>query len=49
MKEETRIEGPWEYGTKPKINQCKSSVDDARKAKAEANMEILKMGAETAV
>lgn len=49
MKEETRIEGPWEYGVKPKVNQNSASVQEANERKASKNREILDQGAEYAV
>lgn len=45
MKEDTRVEGPWEFGVEPKINQCKDSVDKAREARAELNAKIHELGA----
>lgn len=29
MKEDTRIEGPWEFGEKPKVNTNKASLQEA--------------------
>jgi len=46
MKEETRIEGPFEIGVKPKVNQNPDSVKDANSKRAERNAEIIAMGAE---
>lgn len=44
MKEETRIEGPWEFGTRPIVKQCKDSVEKGREARAQLNKEIAEKG-----
>lgn len=44
MKEDTRVEGPWEFGTAPKINQSADSVAKAREARALLNAEIHSLG-----
>lgn len=49
MKEDTRVEGPYEFGVKPKVNQNAASVKEAHDRRAEANQQILQMGAEAAV
>lgn len=44
MKEDTRVEGPWEYGVRPKVNQNEDSVAKAREARAELNRKIHEVG-----
>lgn len=34
MKEDTRVDGPWEFGVKPIVCQSKSSVEEARAKRA---------------
>lgn len=46
MKEDTRVEGPWEFGKRPLSDNNKADVEEKRAKKAEDNLEILKMGAE---
>lgn len=44
MKEETRLEGPWEFGEAPKVNQNQDSVNKAREKRAKLNAEIHEKG-----
>lgn len=44
MKEDTRLEGPFEFGERPKVNQQKDSVEKARLARAELNQRIHEAG-----
>lgn len=44
LKEDTRVEGPYEFGVRPKVNQQKDSVEKARKARAELNAQIHELG-----
>ena len=37
MKEDTRVDGPWEFGTKPICKNNKQSVKDAQTARAARN------------
>ena len=45
MKEDTRLDGPWEFGECPKVNSSKDSVKKARERRAELNKEIHEKGA----
>lgn len=49
MKEDTRVEGPWEFGKRPLSDNNKADVEEKRAKKAEDNLQILQMGAEQAV
>lgn len=49
MKQETRVEGPFEYGVRPVVKRNKESVEEARAKKAETNKQIMEMGAESAI
>jgi len=49
MKEDTRVEGPFELGIKPKVNQNANSVKEANEKRALKNKEIMEMGAEEAI
>lgn len=44
MKEETRVDGPWEFGSRPVVNQNADSVKRAREKRAELNKEIHEKG-----
>lgn len=48
-KEDTRVEGPWEFGKRPLSDNNKADVEEKRQRKAEENLEILNLGAEMAV
>ena len=49
MKEDTRVDGPWEFGKRPLSDNNKHDVEEARARKAEENASILALGAEEAV
>lgn len=49
MKEDTRVAGPWEFGIKPVVKRNVASVAEARENKAQANKEIIEMGARAAI
>jgi len=44
MKEETRIDGPYEFGERPKVNQNADSVQASKDKRALANKEIHEKG-----
>lgn len=44
MKEDTRQQGPWEFGERPLIKQSKDSVRAAREKRAQLNKEIGEKG-----
>jgi len=44
MKEDTRLEGPWEFGERPKVNRNEDSVKAAREKRALLNQEIHEKG-----
>lgn len=45
MKEDTRIEGPFSFGDRPKVNQSTDSVKASKDKRAETNKEIHEKGA----
>lgn len=49
MKEDTRVSGPWEFGSRPQDKHNREEIKDRRNARAEANKAIIDMGAEQAV
>lgn len=44
MKEDTRIDGPWEFGIKPIVKQCKGSVEEAKQVRAQSNQRVMEVG-----
>jgi len=49
MKEDTRVEGPWEFGKRPLSDNNKADVEEKRAKRAEENKEIMELGAEEAI
>lgn len=44
MKEDTRVDGPFEFGIKPVVKQCKGSVEEAKEQRAQSNQRIREIG-----
>lgn len=44
MKEDTRLDGPWEFGERPVVNQSADSVQANKEKRAQNNKEIQEKG-----
>lgn len=45
LKDDTRVDGPWEFGTRPVEDRNKHDVEQRRKETSENNKKIAEMGA----
>lgn len=44
LKDDTRVDGPWEFGTRPVENQNKKDIEVKRKETSENNKKIAELG-----